>query len=100
MGHEITQVTNILYHIIICPLPLLQMNLNVAKSNSDILKIDLHLYARVKIELRKEKLTPFQCRKRQTYFHKSNFGHLSPHYIKCENNNHLTVWTVQNFLQS
>lgn len=90
MGHEVIRVSNIQHRITKRPLPLFRADLKAAENNSDILKLDLLLHTRIKIELPKKKRSPPQCHDCQAYYHTSNFCHQSPRCVKC-GDNHYTV---------
>ena len=93
MGHEVIRVSNILHQTTKRPLPLFRIDLKVAENNSDILKLDLLLHTRIKIELPKKKLSPPQCHDCQAYYHTSNFCHQSPRCVKCGDNHYTSVCT-------
>lgn len=85
-GHEVIRVANILHRVTKCPLPLFRVDLKVADNNRDILKLDLFLHSRVKIELPKKKLAPPQCKDCQNYGHTSNYCQQTSRCVKCGEN--------------
>lgn len=93
MGHEVIRVYNIKHHITKCPLPLFRIDLKVAENNCDILKLDLLLHTRIKVELPKKKRSPPQCHDCQAFYHTSNFCHQSPRCVKCGDNHYTSECT-------
>uniref|UniRef100_A0A2S2NNM1 Nucleic-acid-binding protein n=1 Tax=Schizaphis graminum TaxID=13262 RepID=A0A2S2NNM1_SCHGA len=85
-GHEVIRVANILHRVTKCPLPLFRIDLKVADNNREILKSDLFLHSKVKIELPKKKLTPPQCKECQDYGHTQNYCQQTSRCVKCGEN--------------
>jgi hypothetical protein len=100
IGHEVIRVSNILHCTTKRPWPLFWIDLKVADSNYDILKLDLVLNTRIKIELPRNKLSPPQCHDcqscldySQAYYHTSNFLHQSPRCVKYGENHYTSDCT-------
>lgn len=63
-----------------------RIDLKVADNNMIILKSDLLLHMRVKIELPEKTLAPSQCKECQEYDHTKNYCQQSSHCVKCGEN--------------
>jgi hypothetical protein len=93
IDHKVIRVSNIVHRTTKRPLPLFWIDLKVADNNSDILKLDLLLHNRIKIELPRKILSPPQCHDCQAYYHTSNFCHQSPRCVKCGENHYTSECT-------
>jgi hypothetical protein len=93
IDHEVIRVSNILDRTNKRPLPLFRIDKKIADNNSDILKLDLLLHIRIKIELPRKKLSLPQCHDCQTYYYTSNFCHQSLCCVKCGENHYTSNCT-------